>query len=173
MNQVSSYVFVLALFSGLVLGGCSKNECAPAGVTTPTAAAPTAGTDATRAVAKKFADEIWGKKNPDAALELCAPDLVNHAATPEAQGAEGLRSIVTKVNKAFPDMKSTVESLVVEGDRATIRVVHEGTMTGALEFKTPIPASNKHVTIVQVHEMRVANGKIVEVWMTMDKSVLR
>lgn len=171
--NVSSYVFVLVAISGLVLGGCSRNECAPAGVTTPTAAAPATGTDATRAVVKKFADEVWAKKNADAVLELCAADLVNHAAIPESQGAEGLRTIVSKVNKAFPDMKSTVESIVVEGDRATIRVVHEGTMTGALEFKTPIPATNKHVQLVQSHELRVANGKIVEMWMTMDKSQLR
>ena len=163
----------LSLVLGLTAAGCSKQDCAQPGVAAPTSASSSSSaTESTRAVAKRFADEIWGKKTPDAVLELAAPDLVNHAAIPEAQGAEGLRTIIKKVYTAFPDMKITVESMTVDGDRATFRLVNEGTQTAALEFKTPIPASNKHVRFTQMHELRIANGKVVEVWMTMDKAEL-
>jgi predicted ester cyclase len=45
----------------------------------------------------------------------------------------------------------------------------EGTHTGNLDFKQPLPATGKHVKVDQVHTYRVKDGKIVETWMVMDR----
>jgi predicted ester cyclase len=125
--------------------------------------------EANKALVARFSDEVWAKRNPDAALSgVLAADLVNHAAIPEAQGAEGLRTISRKVLAAFPDLTMKRLDVVAEGDRVVERVLFEGTQTGALEFKQPVPATGKHVRMEQVHTYRIRDGKIVEMWMTMD-----
>src|SRR5262249_5675961 len=116
----------------------------------------------------RFIDDVWGKRNPDAISKYVAADLVNHAAIPEAQGAAGLRTIATKLLAAFPDLTMHVTGISVEGDDVVVRNVFEGTHTGNLDFKRPIPATNKHVKIDQVHTYRVKDGKVVEAWMVMD-----
>ena len=58
--------------------------------------------------------------------------------------------------------------VIAEADRVVVRAVFEGTQTGDLAFKQPVPATGKHVRIEQVQTFRIKDGKIVELWMTMD-----
>ncbi len=129
--------------------------------------------DTNKAALLKLNQELWDKRNPDAALNgTFAADMVNHAAIPEAQGAEGMRGLTRKLFAAFPDLTVKTEDIVAEGDRVIMRATFEGTQTGALEFKHPLPASGKHMRIEQIHSFRFKDGKIVETWMTMDKQDL-
>src|SRR2546430_418690 len=101
----------------------------------------------------------------ESAVALVAPDLVNHAAIPEAQGAEGLRRIFSKLWKAMPDQRSTCEDLIAEGDRVVCRVRVRGTQTGALEMvNLQMPATGREVSVEHIHIYRVSAGKIVEHW---------
>jgi steroid delta-isomerase-like uncharacterized protein len=101
----------------------------------------------------------------DAAVALVAPDLVNHTAIPEAQGADGMRRILGKLLKAFPDQRTTCEDVIAEGDRVVCRVTTTGTNTGPLEFvRFPMPATGKSVTTSAIHVFRIARGRIVEHW---------
>src|SRR5687767_4421624 len=70
------------------------------------------------------------QRNVEAALALCAEDLANHAAIPEAQGVAGLRRIMALGEKAFPDRSWSVEDVIAEGDRVVCRVKIRGTHTG-------------------------------------------
>ncbi len=62
-----------------------------------------------------------------------------------------------------------IVDVTAEGDRVVLRAIFDGTHTGMLEFKTPMPATGKHVSIEQVFTFRMKDGKIVETWMTMDR----
>ena len=96
---------------------------------------------------------------------LVAEDLVNHAAIPEAQGRAGLRAILSKLLKAFPDVKYEVEDIVAEGDRVVCRATMTGTHTAALEFaRLPLPPTGRSVRITQIHIFRIAGGLVVEHW---------
>lgn len=129
-----------------------------------------AESDGSRAVVSRYFDAVWAHKDPDAVATVFAPALVNHAAIPEAQGAEGMRTIVRKLLAAFPDGSMRVEEIVASGDRVIARVAFEGTQTGALDFaKMPLPATGKHVSVQQVHTYRVKEGRIVEAWMVQDR----
>jgi len=115
-------------------------------------------------VAQKYV-RAMSAHDVDAAVALVHTDLVNHAALPEAQGSAGLRTILTKVIKAFPDATWTIEDLIAEGDRVVCRVKMKGTNEGALDFlRVPLPPTGKRVESEAIHVMRIANGKVAEHW---------
>src|SRR6185436_7862251 len=103
-------------------------------------------TETTKEIAKKYLAAL-DRRDVEGAIAHVSADLVNHTAIPEAQGAEGLRRIMGKVLKAFPDQRVTCEDVIAEGDRVMCRVTVSGTNTGPLEFvRWPMPATGKHVT---------------------------
>jgi predicted ester cyclase len=169
MNTIRSYGRALALaFSIAACGGAAHESAAPerAAATTTTAARA----DESKAVVSRYLAEVWDKKNPAAVSTSVAADLVNHAAIPEAQGARGMKTIATKLLAAFPDLTMHVSGISTDGDDlVVVRAVFEGTHMGLLDFKVPLPATNKHVKVDQVHTFRVKDGKLVEAWMVMDR----
>lgn len=103
------------------------------------------------------------------AAALMAEDCVDHGALPSAQGRSGFTTIMNKVRKAFPDMRQSLDDLLVDGDKAVLRVTFSGTQSGPLDFvHMPMPPTGKAVKFEQIHIVRVANGKIVEHWMGQD-----
>lgn len=103
------------------------------------------------------------------AAALMTENCLNHAAVPEAQGRAGFVTVLTKVRSAFPDMHYTLEDVIVEGDRAVIRVTATGTQSGPMTFtRLPMPATNKPVRFEQIHILRVTDGKITEHWLGQD-----
>lgn len=105
------------------------------------------------------------RRDIEGAVALVSADLVNHTAIPEAQGADGLRRVLGKLHKAFPDQRVTCDDVIAEGDRVVCRVTTTGTNTGPLEFvRFPLPATGRSVTSTAIHVFRIARGKIVEHW---------
>jgi predicted ester cyclase len=160
--------FSMALAVAFALAGCATEPRVG-----PTSASicppPKSDAESNKAAVLRLNAELWDKKNPEAAMNgIFASDLMNHAAIPEAQGAAGMRTISRKLFAAFPDLTFTVTDLIAEGDRVVLRVVFDGTQTGSLDFKPPVPATGKHARVDQVHTFRFKDGKIVESWMTMD-----
>jgi len=101
----------------------------------------------------------------DTLVSLCREDVKNHAAIPEAQGTNGVRTIFGKIWKAMPDHEVACEDLIAEGDRVMARIRMSGTQTGPLEFvRSPLPATGRAVSTEQIHVFRIENGKIAEHW---------
>ncbi|HEV8245895.1 MAG TPA: ester cyclase [Polyangiaceae bacterium] len=115
-------------------------------------------------LAKRYFERL-NARDIDGAVSLASEDLVNHAAIPEAQGQDGLRRIMSKIVKAFPDAEWTCQDVLSEGDRVVCRVGMRGTNTGPLEFlRVPLPATGRKVDSEAIHIFRVAGGKIAEHW---------
>lgn len=107
------------------------------------------------------------------AAAMLTDDCVNHAAIPEAQGRKGWEMVIQKVRTAFPDMRHTVEDVLVDGDRVVLRTTNTGTQTGPLTFiRLQGGPTNKPVRFEQIHILRFAGGKIVEMWMEQDSLAL-
>lgn len=158
-------IFGLALLTAPACSHDTAPTTCPAGE--PAATTTTAGS---REVVAGFVDAVWTRMDPDAIPRFVATDLVNHAAIPEAQGAAGMQSISRKLLEAFPDLTMRVTGIVADGDIVVVRLVFEGTHTGRLAFaKMPLDATHKAVHVDQVHTFRVADGRIVESWMVMDR----
>ncbi len=91
-----------------------------------------------------------------------APDFVSRdTVVPVPPGPEGVRQLFAAVRSAFPDFHETIEDLVAEDDKVVARWTTRGTHQG--EF-AGIPPTGKSVTWKGMFIVRVADGKIVEVW---------
>ena len=94
--------------------------------------------------------------------DLIAPDMVEHNPAPgQGPGPEGMKQMAGMFRTAFPDARITVEDLIAEGDKVVGRMSFTGTNTG--EFMGA-PATNKSVTIQEIHICRFSGGKMVEHW---------
>jgi steroid delta-isomerase-like uncharacterized protein len=117
----------------------------------------TMSTEDHKALVRRFVDEFWSEGNLAVADELMAADAVVHE--PVVGGPAGLKAFAREFRNAFPDWHSTVEEMVVEGDRVAERWTGRGTHKGELQG---IPPTGKHVTVPGVVFYRIEGGKIVE-----------
>ena len=122
--------------------------------------------EANKALERREIEEVWNKHNPDAVDEIYAPDLVNHSAPPGMPNDRaGMKALVGMYLGAFPDLKVTIDFLVAEGDKVVNRYTATGTHTGEL---MGIPATGKRIEMTGIAVVRVAGGKIAELWTESD-----
>jgi steroid delta-isomerase-like uncharacterized protein len=115
-----------------------------------------------KAIARRILEELFAGGNLAVADEVIAADLANHNLFPgEAPGREGVKQVVALFHTAFPDIRFTVEDLIAEGDRVVDRWIARGTHRG--EFMG-LPPTGQQVTLTGIDIMRVAGGKVVEIW---------
>jgi steroid delta-isomerase-like uncharacterized protein len=110
-----------------------------------------------KALVRRFVDEFWSGGNLAAADELMAPDAIVHE--PVSGTPADLKPVARALRAAFPDWHSTVEEMIVEGDRVAERWTGTGTHRGDWQG---IAATGKRVAVPGVVFYRIANGKIVE-----------
>ncbi|MBA3520336.1 MAG: ester cyclase [Rhizobiales bacterium] len=113
--------------------------------------------EAHKALVRQFVDQFWSRGNLAAVDELMTRDAVIHE--PVAGTPEDLKAVATTIRAAFPDWHSTVEEMLVEGDRVAERWTGRGTHQGAFQG---IPATGKQVVVPGVVFYRIADGKITE-----------
>ena len=104
--------------------------------------------------------EMINKHDPDAVDLFVAEDYVNHNAF-VADGREANRQFWTAFFAGLPDVRVTMEDLVVSGDRVVGRFVYRGTHTGDL---MGIPATGKPVEMRSIDIWRMQDGMFVEHW---------
>jgi steroid delta-isomerase-like uncharacterized protein len=123
-----------------------------------------------KALAQRFYDEIFNKKNLNVIDELCAPDFVDHNAMPgQAPGAKGLKDVFTAFFRGLPDLRITIHELVAERDIVVARFTGTGTHTGELMGAAP---TGKAVTMRGMDMIRIRDGKAIEVWHEGDDAVV-
>ncbi len=120
-------------------------------------------TEQNRNLGARWADLWNADRDLDAVVnEIVDENFVSHS-TPAGlpPGREGVRIWASVFRRAFPDIRSTAEDVIVEGDRVVERFTASGTFKG--EFMG-IPPNGKSGSITGINIFRVANGKIVEHW---------
>jgi len=108
--------------------------------------------------------ELWNSdKNLDAVLsEIVDENFVSHSMPPGLPpGREGVKMWATVFRRAFPDIQSTADDVIVEGDKVVERFTASGTFRG--EFMG-MPPTGKIGGTTGINIFRVAKGKIVEHW---------
>ena len=104
-----------------------------------------------KALVRREQEELWNATgNLDAAQELFVADHVEAARQEAADFREG-----------FPDVVSTIEDLIAEGDKVVARwrarATHQGEYRG-------IPPTGKEVEFTGISVYRIEAGKIAESW---------
>lgn len=67
---------------------------------------------------------------------------------------------------AFPDVQSTIEDTIAEGDKVVTRWTARGTHRGAL---MGIPPTGKELTVTGMGILRIEGGRIMEAWGIFDQ----
>lgn len=122
-------------------------------------------TESNRTIALRFAQEGWGT-NPNWRKiwdEVLTSDVVLHfnSAPETIDGLEANKEFNASLFQGFPNIKQTIEDVVVEGNTVVYRTTIEGTHTG--EFMG-IPPTGKSVKVNDFTLLRVANNRITEWW---------
>jgi steroid delta-isomerase-like uncharacterized protein len=119
-----------------------------------------------KAVVHRLIDAFWNAGQAAAFDEVFAPDYVDHDPAPgQPPDREGFRQFAGALRTALPDMHSTVDDLLAEGDRVAWRYSLQATHTGPL---LGIPATGKPITMTGMSIDRFAGGQIVERWSQLD-----
>ena len=131
----------------------------------PTATATS--TQALKALAQRFVDEVINAHDVDAALtELVVEDFVEQNPLPgQGPGRAGLGDVLSGMFTAFPDLHWTPQEMIAEGDRVMAFSTWTGTHRG--DFMG-VPATGRSVTVEAWTIDRFRDGRLVESRIIMD-----
>ncbi len=105
--------------------------------------------------------EAWSKGDFEAFKELGAPDFAHYlpSGSTKPSSREETIEIGKGLHNAFPDITFSIEGLIAEGDRVTVRFIYRGTHKGEFEG---IPATANEFEGSGISISRIENGKVVE-----------
>ena len=108
----------------------------------------------------------WDEGKVDALDELLAPSYRRHGNSSEAvQDLEQFKASITSTRMAFPDLVTTIDDIVEEGDRLAIRWHSQGTHTGTM---FGVPPTRRTVSVYGVTFAHFSGDQVVEEWVTWD-----
>lgn len=114
-----------------------------------------------KAILRRFSEEAFNNGN----LAVIAETYIQQDAI------EGLHHFIASLRTAFPDLHSTIETEVAEGDMVALRTTMSGTQAGEWQG---IPATGRKISWPIMVFNRFENGKVVEGWVINDQlSVMR
>ena len=120
-----------------------------------------------KTIARRFFEDGFNKGRLAVADEFISPQFVNHdPAMPGLPvGIEGFRKLVTTYCAAFPDIYTTIEDMIAEGNRVAVHWRAHGRQTGTL---MGIPPTGKQATVTGISIFRLTGDLIVEAWTNWD-----
>jgi len=120
--------------------------------------------EANKALVKRYV-ELWSTGNLALADEVLAPEYVDHTHPNQAPGPEAVKQEVLAFRMGFPDAHITIEHMIGEEDlvafRFVLRGIHSGPFAG-------FPPTGKEAILTGVDFVRIASGKMIELWSTQD-----
>jgi steroid delta-isomerase-like uncharacterized protein len=114
-----------------------------------------------------FVEEVINQRHLERADDLIAVDFVELDPLPGQQpGREGLKEVIGQMRSAFPDIHWVLDEMVAEEDKVFSRFTWSGTHRGAF---LGIPATGRNVRVTGMVIDRVADGKMAESRILMDR----
>jgi predicted ester cyclase len=118
--------------------------------------------NANKALVRRVFEEVIPAGDQATMRELFTADFLDHDPLPgQPPGADGAEYVVSTMHTAHPDLRFTIDDLIAERDRVTIRWTLRGTNTGPLFGREPTGRPVEYAAIVI---FRVADGRIAERW---------
>lgn len=111
----------------------------------------------------------WDEGDVDALDDLLSPDYRRIGSTGEVHGLAEFKASIVATRSAFPDLVTTVDEIIVEGDSAAIRWHsvgnHEHSFLG-------VPATKREVAVSGATFAHFEGDRIVEEFVTWDPRAL-
>ena len=118
---------------------------------------------------REFVDQVISNGNMDGVDEFIAEDFVEHDPVPGMEalsGREAMKQMIGMFRAACPDLTSTTEFVIAEGDLVVGRHTERGTQTGEM---MGMPATGKSFEMSEIHVVRIVDGMAVEHWGVADQ----
>ncbi|TDC25900.1 DUF4440 domain-containing protein [Streptomyces sp. 8K308] len=125
--------------------------------------------DARRGLIEKVWAAAWGQGDVDALDTLLDPAYLRHGGDSHPQDLNALKAAIVSTRAAFPDLVTTIDDVVVEGDRAAIRWHSSGTHENSF---LGVPPTKRHVEVGGATFARFEGDRIVEEHVTWDPRAL-
>jgi len=123
-------------------------------------------TEESKALVRREYEQGVNKKDFDVRDGALASNYLGHfPGVPPIQGIEAFKQFTSGFFTAFPDLQTTIEDLIAEGDKVAVRQTWRGTHTGNF---LGIPPTGKQVVFTSTEFYRVAGGKLAEEWVELD-----
>jgi steroid delta-isomerase-like uncharacterized protein len=122
---------------------------------------------ANKDVVRRLYDEVWNKRKVEVIKEIISPSHALHGpnASGTSVGPEAYERQYLLFLTGFPDLRLTIEDIVSEGNKVAVSWnfsgTHQGDFMGA-------PATNKTVSVDGITINHVANGKIMDSYISYD-----
>jgi predicted ester cyclase len=111
---------------------------------------------------RTFVEEVWNKRNYEAAHDLYAESYTNGFGTGPAARVEPIR----RYHEAFPDLRMDIEDLIASGDTVVLRSTFRGTDTAGYLGRDPTGRSVDEWVVTIMH---FEGNKVVREWVGADK----
>ena len=114
-------------------------------------------------------DAAWGRGEVEALDELLSPDYRRFGSSGEGQDATELKESIRSTREAFPDLVTTIDEVIVEGDRAAIRWHSSGKHEHSF---LDVPATKRTVSVNGATFAQFDGDRIVAEHVTWDPRAL-
>ena len=121
-----------------------------------------------RAMSREWFDVVWNRRDDAGIAKLASPQMVCHgldAGVANTPGLEMFLQMRKAFLSAFPDIRVTVDDVLVEGDKTAIRISFTGTHRGD---GIGVPPTGNVFTSTAIIIAHWRDGKIVEAWNELD-----
>ena len=145
-------LFFLAIFSAVLLTGCATHS--------------DQAFQRNKAMIQHYFEDWATHGDKSAADRLIATNVVLHNPPAILHGLEEYKMRMAAFHKAFPDLRYTIKDQIAEADKIAVRWTLRGTQLGEYQGR---PASGKKMSITGVSVFRIADGKIQEITVNMDR----
>ncbi|OBC06682.1 MULTISPECIES: ester cyclase [unclassified Gordonia (in: high G+C Gram-positive bacteria)] len=114
-------------------------------------------------------DAAWDKGKVEALDDLLSPDYRRISSSGELQDRQAFKDSISATRLAFPELVTSIDEIVVEGDTAAIRWHSSGTHQHSF---LGVPATRRDVTVSGVTFAHFAGDRIVDEYVTWDPRAL-
>jgi len=125
--------------------------------------------DANKALVRRWFEEVWNQGREETIDELFAAHGIGYGLGDTdipTHGPAEFKLFAKNLRGAIPDIHMTIEDIMAEGDKVTVRITVEGTHKGD---QLGVAATGRPVRFAGVVMVRIANGQIVEGWNSWDQ----
>jgi steroid delta-isomerase-like uncharacterized protein len=120
-----------------------------------------------KALVRRFWEEVFNHKRLERADAYVAQDYLDHGALPgQGPGLEGAkRQRWALYFVAIPDLHATIDDMVAEDDKVSVRFTVTGTQVGEL---MGVPPTGRRFDVGAMCIYRIVEGKVAEQWEQID-----
>ncbi|MBI2927342.1 MAG: ester cyclase [Verrucomicrobia bacterium] len=117
-------------------------------------------------IIRRYFDEWANRGDTATADELIATNLVLRNPPAVLNSLEAYKKSMAGFHQAFPDLRFTIAEPIADGDKVVVHWTLRGTQSGEYQGRPP---TGKAITVTGMSLFRIADGKIQEITVNMDR----